>query len=137
MSTASYALQEAVYSRLASNSVLTALLGSIAIFDDVPRGQSLPYIRLGQAQLQDWSTADQQGYAVTFTLTIHSELAGMGEVSTLAAQVESLLQDGGLLSLNGYRLILLRLIDNRFESERGSRARRATLRYRALLERSS
>jgi hypothetical protein len=135
MSTASHALQQAVYSRLASNSVLTALLGSIAIFDDVPRGQSLPYIRLGQAQLQDWSTADMTGYAIFFTLSIHSEMVGMGEAASLADHIETLLADQGLLPLIDYRLVHWRLVDSRFEDERGSRARRATLRYRALVER--
>lgn len=56
---AARSLQEAVFSALAGDAPLIALLGGTNVFDGAPRNAAAPYVHLGETTARDWSTATE------------------------------------------------------------------------------
>lgn len=133
MTAATFALQTAVYSALATHSGLSAALGTGRIFDHVPRRSTPPYIAIASSVAQDWSTGSDTGDEHTITLHVWTDLAGRSQIASVMALVNSALHDRPLTP-DGYRLVNLR--HERSETRRLADADRyqGIMRFRAKTE---
>lgn len=128
-----YALQKAVFARLAGDAELTTLLGGARIHDAVPRNAAAPYLHLGEATARDWSTSTEAGCEIRFAVVAVSDEAGRGQALAAAERVRLLLHDAAL-SLDGHRLVNLRHLSTETKRAHEARGRRAELRFRAVTE---
>ena len=106
----SAALQRAVFAQLASDTVLTALVGP-AIYDALPTGVLPPlYVVLGTEDVRDASDKTGAGADHAFTVSVVTESAGFATAKETAAAVSDALVDadlildrGSLVALNFYK----------------------------------
>ena len=133
----SLALQRAVLDHLRSDPALTTALGGAHIHDSPPHAASedaaLPNIVLGDESIAAWSTQDSTGAEHDLSLSIWSRARGYSEVKeVMAALFERL--DGASVTLDGGHLVSLRFIAARTSREARGRLRKASCRFRALVE---
>lgn len=93
MTHAALSLQAAMYSRLATSTDLTNLIGSDAIFDDVPKSQKLPYVVFAESIHNDWSTGSEDGMEHAVTLNVWSDQNGRKEALMIADAVVQAFHD--------------------------------------------
>jgi len=132
MTSASWALQQAVFATLCVNDAVRDIAGE-RIFDAVPRGAAFPYIVVGEGVETDASTATEEGSEHTLEIRIWSRAGGHKEVKLAAEAVRDAL-DGAALDLLGHALIDLRFVSADFTRESDGETFRATLRFRAVTE---
>ncbi|MEI9989913.1 MAG: DUF3168 domain-containing protein [Rhizomicrobium sp.] len=132
MSAASWALQQAIFATLSSDSGVTDAVGE-RIFDAVPRGAAYPYIVIGDDKESDWSTATEPGSAHALTIHVWSRAAGRRE-TRLAAQAVIAALNGAELALSGQTLIDLRWLESESSRESDGETVHAQLRFRAVTE---
>ena len=108
-------------------------LAGVRIYDEAPRGASLPYITFGDAQWRDWSTSSDRGAELVVVLDVWTDDRGLRQALEIADRVAACL-DAAPLDLEGHRLIDIRLdaLDTRREGN--GRWSRASLRFRAITE---
>ncbi|MDB5651440.1 MAG: hypothetical protein JWL62_2960 [Hyphomicrobiales bacterium] len=130
---ASFALRKAVHKALVNDAGIFGMLGGAKIFDDVPRGMQAPFITFGDTQWRDWSTSTDRGADQVFIVDVWTEYRGVRQALELAERVAAVL-DGAALTIEGHRLIDLRL--NALDTRRDANGRlaKASLRFRALTE---
>jgi hypothetical protein len=118
MSSAAWALQKSVHGVLTADAAVLALLGGPHVYDDVPRGASLPYLTFGLSTERDWSTGGEEGMEHVLTLHVWSEAGGRKETHEIIGAVRAALHDAAL-ALAGHRLVNLRheLTDARREPD--------------------
>jgi hypothetical protein len=133
MPTSTWALQQAVYAELASDTALLALLGSARIYDDVPQGTAFPYITLGSATTRDWSTGSEAGDEHALTLHAWSRAGGRKEVQALVGAIHDALHDASL-TLDGHRLVNLRHESSDSRREGDGDTYHGIARFRAVTE---
>ncbi len=107
MSSASFALQQAMYSKLTTTVALTGLLGGNRVYDDVPVRAEFPYVTFGQTVERDWSTGTEPGSEHTVTLHVWSRAYGRKEADDILDAARAALHDQAL-TLSGHRLVNLR-----------------------------
>ena len=132
MSAASWALQQAIFATLVSDTDVADAVGD-RIFDAVPRGAQYPYIVIGDDKESDWSTATEPGAAHALTIHIWSRAAGRRE-TRLAAEAVIAALNGAELALTGQRLIDLRWLESESTRESDGETVHAQLRFKALTE---
>jgi len=103
-----FALQEAVFTKLNSDSQLTNTLGA-SVYDEVPQGSAFPYVQLGEEVSTDYSTKDEVGGETTLNIHVWSRSHGAKETKQIMDRVHTLLHDVSL-SVTGYNFV-----NNRFE----------------------
>lgn len=130
---ATFALRKAVRAALSLHPELQAELGGAKIFDEAPRGTAPPYVTFGDGQWRDWSTATERGGQQTLTLDVWTDHRGTRKALAIAERIAAAL-DGAALTLEGHRLIDLRLDAIETRREGAGRLARATLRFRATTE---
>jgi len=133
---ASWALQKAIYQALMGDVVLNALLGMGKIFDDVPQGEALPYITIGQATAHDWSTATDEGLEHILTLQVWSKNSGRKGIQAIMQALHDILHDA-VLPLEDHQLINLRHEFTDFNRVKDGEAYHGLTRYRAVTELST
>jgi hypothetical protein len=128
MTSASWALQQAVFAALTVNTEVHELAAD-RVFDAVPRGAAFPYIVVGEA------TEKADGDASEHLLQIHiwSRGGGHREIKHAANAVREAL-DGASLSLDGHALIDLSFASSDYARESDGETYRAALRFRAVTE---
>jgi len=97
-------LQKQLYARLTSNTALLDLLGSPAIFDDVPNGQKPPYLTFGESRHSPWSTGTEEGTEHIITLDVWSDLDGRKQLFEITGAVGTALE-GFNVPLEGHVLV--------------------------------
>jgi hypothetical protein len=107
MPSSSWALQQAIHAALVADAALLALLGGPRIFDDVPQGQRVPYVTLGQTTVADWSTDLAPAEQHTLTLHVWSRAGGRRETHEIMGALKAALHDRDL-ALADHRLVYLR-----------------------------
>ena len=130
---AARALQEAVFSALAGDAALAALIGGAHVYDGAPRNAEAPYVHLGEINARDWSTATEAGAEIEFEVVAWSRAPGQSETLAVAERVRVLLHDAAL-ALAGWRLVNLRHIATETARVGKPEGRRATARFRAVVE---
>ena len=99
-------LQKAAYAVLKADAMLTALLGSDWLYDDVPQTVPFPYVVIEQMRVNDWSTSTERGSEHILMLHIWSRYKGKREAFEIADAVREALDDAEL-TLDDNRLISL------------------------------
>ncbi len=132
MSAASWALQQAIFATLSTDSGVMDVVGE-RVFDAVPRGSAYPYIVIGDDTESDWSTATEPGSSHALTIHIWSRAAGRRE-TRLAAEAVIAALNGAELMLAGQTLIDLRWLESRSSRESDGETVHAQLRFRAVTE---
>jgi hypothetical protein len=118
---------------LIADGALTALLGGARIYDEPPRGPSLPYVTLGEARVSDFSTGSEPGEEHQLTLLAWSRQGGHREAHLIAGVLLQALDDAPL-ALAGHRLVNLRFATADVRREADGRTYHALVRFRAMTE---
>lgn len=107
MTSAAFALQQAIIERLTADADVIAALGGARVYDDVPLRGEFPCLTFGPSTVRDWSTASDSGQEHSVTVNVWSRGHGRKEALAVLAAVEAALDDASL-TLDGHRLINLR-----------------------------
>lgn len=133
MASASWALQQAVFARLTSDSALTALLGGTRVYDDVPLRAAFPYVTFAQGTERDWSTGDAAGAEHALVLHVWSRASGRKEALAIAAALRASLHDAAL-TLTDHRLINFRHETSDVRRDPDGETYQGVVRFRAVTE---
>jgi len=134
MSSASFALQTAVFAALNADTGVQSVLGNPPrLFDAVPRDAAFPYAVLGDAAETNYGTATESGSEHAFAIDVWSRSTGHREPKQIAEAIRAAL-DGAPLNLAGHALIGLRHLRTDFARQSDGQTWRATLRFRAVTE---
>ncbi len=136
MASAGWALQQAIFARLTSDSALTGLLGGARVFDDVPPRAALPYVTFAPGTERDWSTGSDAGCEHAITLHVWSRAAGRKETLAIAEAVRASLHEA-TLALTGHRLINLRHEASEIRRDADGETYHGIVRLRAVTEANS
>jgi len=130
---ASWQLQQAVYSALTSNAALTALLGGVRIYDDVPHAAAYPFVTMGQTSTTDWGTSTEDGEEHIMTLHVWSSYGGRSEAQSIMGALRDTLHTARL-SLGGHNLVNLRQQFSDIRREADGITIHGLVRYRATTQ---
>ena len=133
MTNASWALQQAIYASLTSDSELVALLGGARVYDDVPDRKAFPYVTFAPAGERDWSTADDTGAEHALVLHVWSRGSGRQEALGIMQGLRARLHDAAL-ELSGYRLVNLRHETSDVRRDPDGETFQGIVRFRAVTE---
>jgi hypothetical protein len=133
MMNAAFALQQAIYSRLTSDTATAAALGGPRVYDDVPPRADFPFLTFGQSAERDWSTGTDEGYEHTITLHAWSRGEGRKEAQAVLAAARDALHDQSL-ALAGHRLINLRHEFSEVRRDSDGETFHGIARFRAVTE---
>ena len=133
MSSAGFALQQALHARLTNDPNVVALLGGPRVYDDVPDRAQFPYVTIGQTTERDWSTGSDDGSEHTLTLHVWSRAAGRREANAVISAARTALHDASLV-LDGHRLINLRHEFSDARRDPDGETFHGTARFRAVTE---
>ena len=107
-------LQTALFELLDGDAALGALVNGV--FDFVPQSTAYPYVTIGDASSEDWSTASSSGADTRFTIQVFGRGGGRKQVLTIMARLHTLL-DGVSLSLSGHHCVRCRHEASRIEQQ--------------------
>jgi len=133
MSSASWALQQAIYAALTDSEILTDLLGGARIWDQVPERSSFPYVTFAPGSVRDWSTSDGDGAEHSVGLHVWSRGGGRKEALAIMQAVRAILHDAAL-SLEGHRLVNLRHETSDVRRGGDGETYQGIVRFRAVTE---
>ncbi len=133
MSSAAFALQQAIFSKLSGDATTLSALGGPRIYDDVPARAEFPFMTFGQSTERDWSTGTDQGYEHTITLHAWSRGRGRKEAQAVISAARDALHDQNL-SLTGHRLINLRHEYSEVRRDNDGETFHGIARFRAVTE---
>ena len=136
MSTAAVALRAAIHDALVANGALTALLGGPKVYDEPPNAAAFPYVTLGDARIQDFSTGNDPAEEHRLTLHAWSRQGGHKEAHVIAGALLQALDDAPLAP-DGHRLVNLRFSIADIRRESDGRTYHALVRFRAVTEPAS
>ena len=136
MTSSAWALQTAVRALLEADAGLIAVMGNPPrIYDHVPDGAALPYVRFGDWKVDDNDTDDARIDSHVFMIEVASSYAGLKQAKAIAVVIEQALH-GAALSLDGYMLVDLSYVAAAFGQDRIQGIAQASLRFRALTQAS-
>jgi hypothetical protein len=120
--------------KLRGNGDLTALLGNPPrVYDEPPADPVYPYVSLGRSETRPWGGLDGEGLEHVLSLTVVSVFGGSEEAKAVMALVRLSLH-GAALSLDGHRLINLRVTYADLFKAADWRSTYGVLRLRAVTE---
>jgi hypothetical protein len=126
-------LQQSVFAALAADPTLTSLIGPGRVYDDVPQSTALPYVTLGPATAQDWSTGSESGTEHRVTVHVWSGARGKKQAHEILGAIRAALHDQPL-SLAGHTLVNFRHERSELRRAPGGKAIQGTARFRAVTE---
>jgi hypothetical protein len=130
---ATAALRAAIFAALSADTALTTLLGGVKIYDSAPRGTAYPYVTLGDARVNDYSTVNEAGEEHILTLDAWSRQGGHREAHMIAGALLQALDDAPLAP-EGHHLVNLRFSLADIRRQPDGRTYRAAVRFRAVTE---
>lgn len=133
MTSASFALQQAVVAELTGDAALAGLLGGARVYDDVPERSAFPYLTIGQTTERDWSTGSEPGSEHVFTLHVWSRARGRKQTDAIMAAARDVLHDRPLV-LADHRLINLRHEFSDARRDPDGETFHGVVRFRAVTE---
>lgn len=122
-----------LFEALRSSSELSDALGGTKIFDKLPESVAYPYVVIGRTSTADWSTATEEGVAITFFIHSWSQAARRGETAELQQKIDTIISDG-LPDLRDHELIQIRRQIAEIQRDYGRDLVHGLMRYRAVLE---
>jgi len=128
------ALRRAILDAASADAQLRALMGgSLRLYDEPPRGAEPVYALFGDVTAADWSTDHDRGHEQTLSLVVWSERGGARTALMVADRFFALLDDAAL-SLDGHRLVNLRVTELASGRDKDSGLARVTVSLRAVTE---
>ena len=128
------ALRRAILDAASADAELRSLMGgSLRLYDEPPRGAEPVYALFGDVKAEDWSTDADRGHAQSVDLVIWSEKGGARTALMVADRFFAILDDAAL-TVEGHRLVNLRVTEITSARDRDSGLVRVTLRLRAVTE---
>lgn len=124
------ACQKALYAALSADSLPDLALNGV--FDHVPEDTPYPYITLGDALWQDWSTQTTEGSDIAVNLQIYSRKGGRKEALEIMARLYERLHDGAL-DITGHALVMMRCESAQVDMLEDGLTYRGGLRLRLLV----
>ena len=129
------ALRRAILEAVSGDSELVALMGgTLRLYDEPPRNAEPVYALFGDVTAQDWSTDTDRGHEQDLTIVVWSE-RGSARTGLSAAERFATLLDDVLLTLDGHRLVNLRVTAIASARDKDTQLARVTLHLRAVTER--
>ena len=128
------ALRAAILAVLQGDAELADLMGGAAtIHDEPPRGAKPVYAVFGDVSARDWSTGSDRGHEQDALIAVWGD-EGSARSALLAAERVAALLDRAALTLDGHRLVGLRVTG--IDAARDSRTSlaRVNLHLRAMTE---
>jgi hypothetical protein len=133
MASASWALQQAIFAALTSDSALVALLGGARVYDDVPERAAFPYVTFAPGMERDWSTGSGVGSEHAVTLHVWSRGGGRKEALAIMDTLCARLHDAAL-ALTEHRLVNLRHESSDVRRDGDGETFHGIVRFRAVTE---
>jgi hypothetical protein len=127
-----WAVQAAVYSRLAATAPLTSLLTG-GVRDHVPPGTPFPYLVLAEMRLRSLDTQQGGGHDITLALRSYSRGEGMKELRSIMAAVFDALHNASF-TVSGQTLVLCQEIEAETRLEPDGLTRSGLQRFRIVTE---
>ena len=127
------AVQQAMMAVLASRPSLSGLLGGAHVYDELPRGATVPNVTFTTIETRDWSVADQKAHESFVSLEINSKSRSRAQAQNIIQDIETAL-DGAVLTLPGHTLVNLRCVFISAARPRTKDFFTATMRFRAATE---
>ena len=136
MTSSAWVLQAAIRGALESNADLIALMDDPPpVYDRVPPDAQLPYIAFGDWKVDENDADDARIDSHAVMIDVWSSYAGLKQVKAIAVVIEAALH-GASLTLDGQALIDLSYVASVFSQDQKEQVSRATLRFRALTQKS-
>jgi hypothetical protein len=127
-------LRRAILDVASADAELRALMGgALRLYDEPPRGAEPVYALFGDVKAEDWSTDLDRGHAQSVDIVIWSEKGGARTALMVADRFFAILDDAPL-TLEGHRLVNLRVTELASTRDRETGLARVTLRLRAVTE---
>lgn len=126
----SFALQEALYTRLDDDSTLGALI--TGVYDSVPDDTTLPIVVIGEGTTIDSGTKTLDARDYVFTVDVWSSYRGFKQAKNIMKQVYSLLHEYSL-GVSGANLIDCRCEFTTQVIEGDGVTRHGIMRFRAFI----
>ncbi|EFL88959.1 DUF3168 domain-containing protein [Ahrensia sp. R2A130] len=133
MKDATLAVHKAAYQALYADTDLQAELGGARIFDRVPERARPPYVVLGDARSDDWSTATEGGEAIVFFVHIWTRSGHRRDNHALQAHAKRILTADGL-TIEDHHLVAQRYQFSDTRRDRLHGYLHGVLRFRAVTE---
>lgn len=134
MSSASWALQTAIFTALSGDANVKSVLGDPPrLYDEVPRNAAMPYLVIGDGKESDWSTSTDTGTEHALVLHVWSRARGRKESKTVTATVRAALDDAAL-ALTGHKLIGIKHQSSEFLRQTDGQTYHAIMKFRAVTE---
>ncbi|MBF9195230.1 DUF3168 domain-containing protein [Microvirga terrestris] len=127
-------LRRAIIDAASGDAQLRTLMGgALRLYDEPPRGAEPVYALFGDVKAEDWSTDLDRGHAQSVDLVIWSEKGGARTALMVADRFFAILDDAPL-TVEGHRLVNLRVTELVSIRDKDSGLARVTLRLRAVTE---
>jgi hypothetical protein len=134
MSSASWALQQAIFATLANDAALKALIGDPPrLYDAPPRGGAFPYVVFAEDGVTNWDAADARGREHALTLHVWSRGGGRRECKLITEALVDALDDAALAP-SGHHLVSFSFSKANFEREGDGKTCRGRIEFRAVTE---
>jgi hypothetical protein len=133
MVVATLALRRSLHDVLNDYAPLVAVLGGAKVYDEPPRSAAFPYVTLGEAQTNDWSTGSSAGHEHALTLHVWSRQGGQSEAHVVAGEVIAALETMPL-DPEGQTLVNLRFATADIRREADGHTWHGVVRFRAVTE---
>ncbi|MGW4641807.1 DUF3168 domain-containing protein [Sphaerisporangium sp. NPDC004334] len=125
-----WAVQRAVYARLAGDADLGALIAGV--FDEVPEAKDNPYVAFAEITEKPMDTHDRKGWEVLVTLNVWSAYRGFGQSAQILGHLDRLL-DRVELEVDGWELVSIARVANGVRRVADPNLRQGQARYRVWL----
>lgn len=128
------ALRRAILGTASADAELKELMGgSLRLYDEPPRGAEPLYALFGDVTAEDWSTDFDRGHEQDLSIVVWSERGGARAALSVAESFTAILDDAPL-TLDGHRLVNLRVTELASTRDKDTQLTRVTLRLRAVTE---
>jgi hypothetical protein len=128
------ALRRAILDRAAIDAELLGLMGgALRLYDEPPRAAPAIYALFGDVKASDWSTDFDRGHEQDIAIVVWAERGSARDALSAAERLSDILDDAPL-TLDGHRLVNLRVTEIAAARDRDSQLIRATLRLRSVTE---
>jgi len=128
------ALRRAILDVASTDAELRSLMGgSLRLYDEPPRAAEPLYALFGDASATDWSTDLDRGHEQSLNIVVWSERGG-ARTALVAAERFAAILDEAALTLDGHRLVNLRVTALSSARDKDTQLTRVTLNLRAVTE---
>ena len=130
MSNDAWQLQTAAFAALDANATLKAIA---PVYDGAPQNAALPYVDMGDADVDDWGSKTFNGGEHFLTLHVWSDARGKKQTWDIIEQIRATLHEAAL-TVTGHTLVLLRHTSSRVFKDIDETVHHGIVEFRALTQ---